>query len=611
MSTCNPDKIKAALHEEADIVTDIVREKIVKSDRMALRMIPDGGVVDRHDNNDTIIYGEARQASRAYNELTYTAQGTPRGSLVAGEMRGRKENGASGLFSAQINDIADNACHGQCEIDFAQGFRRRGTVDYGLDLTTPIKCARELDGLGKEHITGFFTGFKNQFSMWGLDNFSDNLLNLVIQKSESNASVLGANQFNVTTGGWQAPPTKRISIHFLQDYKDHIKAEMKGRGMEVGETWKLEVEMPMDDWLDAVKADQIARNPADTTSYNTELFKDEESVMRGRQFADYGGIRCYFTDEPIRGYFVQTAIASGNPVYNFVRVYPWINKQDEEGGIVTGVNHQYRQDEITVDGVSYDMCTLMPHIDPRSFKRYGLMKPLKPIGSPNEGVNYQVKVIDGAHLGCNDFNDKFKLVARHEFRFKSIYPEFSGFIAYRHGRRAGYAIEVTPRNYAAGPNTPANPERFDACHDDTGCQTAECAQCGKVPGDEGECVEPSSTSAVLNLEPCGSVESVFLGDAYNIVLRVTRTGDTSAAASVAYATANGTATAGADYTATSGTLTWEAGDDAPKDITVPILAGFTEAVSGTADTFTVTISAPVGDTLGTCQVATVSVSDLS
>ena len=104
---------------------------------------------------------------------------------------------------------------------------------------------------------------------------------------------------------------------------------------------------------------------------------------------------------------------------------------------------------------------------------------------------------------------------------------------------------------------------------------------------------------------------MFLGDAYNIVLRVTRTGDTSAAASVAYATANGTATAGADYTATSGTLTWEAGDDAPKDITVPILAGFTEAVSGTADTFTVTISAPVGDTLGTCQVATVSVSDLS
>lgn len=605
MSSCNPDKIKSALFEEADIVTDIVREKIVKSDRMALRMIPDGGVVERHDNNDTIIYGEARQASRAYSQLDHSVK-----ALVSGEMRGRKENGASGLFTADINDIADNACHGQCEIDFAQGFRRRGTVDYGLDVTTPIKCARELDRLGKEHIRGYFTGFKNQFSMWGLDNFSDNLLNLVIQNSESNASVLGANQFNVTAGGWQAPPVYRISIHFLQDYKDHIKAEMKGRGMEVGENWKLTVEMPMDDWLDAVKADQIARNPTGT-SYNTEVFKDEEGPMRGRQFADYGGIRCYFTDEPIRGYFVQTAIASSNPVYNFVRVYPWINKQDEEGGIVTGVNHQYRQDTIVVDGVSYDMCTLLPHIDPRSFKRYGLMKPLKLMGGANEGVNYQVKVIDGPHLGCNDFNDKFKLVARHEFRFKSIYPEFSGFIAYRHGRRQGYTIAVTPRNYEAGPDTPANVERFDACHDDTGCQTAECAQCGKVPGDAGECVEPSSTSAVLNLEPCGNIESVFLGDAYNIVLRVTRTGDTSSAAQVAYATTAGTATAGTDYTTTTGTLVWEAGDDAPKEITTPILATFAEAVAGTADTFTVAISSPVGDTLGTCTSATVSVSDLS
>lgn len=605
MSTCNPDKIKSALHEEAEIVTDIVREKIVKSDRMCLRMITDGGVVERHANNDTIIYGEARQASRAYKTLDHAVRSLDAG----GEMRGRKETGSSGLFTVPINDIDDNACHGQCEIDFAQGFRRRGTVDYGLDVTTPVKCARELDRLGKDHIRGYFTGFKNQFSMWGLDNFSDNLMNLVIQNAESNASVLGANQFNVSTNGWQAPPTHRISIHFLQDYKDHIKAEMKGRGMEAGENWKLTVELHEDDWMDAVKADQVARNPTGT-SYNTEVFKDDEGPMRGRKFSDYGGIRCYFTDEPIRGYFVQTAVSGGNPVYNFVRVYPWINKQDEEGGLITGVNHQYREDQITVDGVTYDMITLMMHIDPRSFKRYGLMKPLKPMGGANDGVNYQVKVIDGAHLDCNDHDDKFKLVARHEFRFKSIYPELTGCIAFRHGRRAGYAIAVTPRNYEAGPDTPANTERYDACLDDSGCATAECAQCGKVPDDEHQCVEPSSTSAVLNLEPCGAIDAIFLGDAFDIVLRVTRTGDVSSAASVTWTSAHVTTT-DADFVDTTGVLEWEAGDESPKEITIGILAGFTEAVADTPDVFTVTISAPVGDTLGTCTVATVSVSDLS
>ena len=65
---------------------------------------------------------------------------------------------------------------------------------------------------------------------------------------------------------------------------------------------------------------------------------------------------------------------------------------------------------------------------------------------------------------------------------------------------------------------------------------------------------------------------------------------------VNYATANVTATAGADYTNTSGTLTWLAGDTANKTINVPIL---TDAVTDPNETFTITLSAPVNATLGT------------
>ena len=46
----------------------------------------------------------------------------------------------------------------------------------------------------------------------------------------------------------------------------------------------------------------------------------------------------------------------------------------------------------------------------------------------------------------------------------------------------------------------------------------------------------------------------------NITLTVERTGVTNTTVSVAYATSNLTATAGADYTATSGTLTFEPGE---------------------------------------------------
>jgi hypothetical protein len=324
--------------------------------------------------------------------------------------------------------------------------------------------------------------------------------------------------------------------------------------------------------------------------------------MRGRQMGVYGGIKCYFNEEPIRGYFKRTTTSD----FRFVRVYSWINTPDEEAGIVRRANHQYREDTIIVDGIEYDMVTLIPHIDKRSFKRYSLLKPLKPIGSDNAGVNYQVKVIDGARLGCNDFDDKFKLVARHEFRFKAERPEISGFIAYRHGRRVGYVLSVTPRDYQAGVASPtATPEVFRQ-HETDSCQEAECAQCGKVSEAGGTCVDPESvTAAVVGLLPAGPVTYAFLG-AGNLKVLVERTGGSAGAVSVAYATANGSATAGVDYTATAGTLNWEAGDTAPKEIVVPILSG-----AGEDETFTITLASPVGATLKpNANVTTVTVKDL-
>lgn len=606
-ANCSPDKIIAALFEQAEVITNIVDEKIKDAPRLALRMIPDGGTVRRNQNSDSVIYGEAKQAAVAYRNLDHSPK--PIHATVDGggelgvtqDFPARTLQGSGGIFSADANDIDDNACHGQVTIDFSQGYRIRRTTDYGLDLTTPIKCARELDRLGAAHIRGYFNGMKNQFTSFGLDNFDDNLLNLMIQFSEANASVLAANQFNVTTGGWSAPPLYRITIHFLQDYRDYVMAEMKGFGLDVPEDFKLEVEMPREDWIEAVRKDQLERNGTGT-SYNTEWFKDDEGPLRGREMGIYGGIKCYFNEEPIRGYFLPTSTTT----HRFVRVYSWINTPDEEAGIVRRANHQYRADTIVVEGVEYPMVTLIPHIDRRSFKRYSLLKPLKPIGSDNAGVNYQVKVIDGARLGCNDFDDKFKLVARHEFRFKAERPEISGFIAYRHGRRQGYVLPVTPRDYAAGGTTANATQEVFRQHETDSCQEAECAQCGKVSEVDGTCVDPGSvTAAVVGLLPAGAVTYAFLG-AGNLKVLVERTGGSAGAVSVAYATADGTATAGSDYTAASGTLEWAAGDNDPKEITVPILAAATED-----QTFTITLTSPVGATLKTgANVTTVTVKDL-
>ena len=607
MSDCSPDKIVAALHEQTKLITDNVREEIKDSPNLALRMIPDGGTVKRNDNNSSVIYGEAKQASVAYNEADHTAKPLEAdGYSHTGDFPGRTQHGTNGLFNNLSNEIDDNACNGQFTIDFSQGYRIRGFEDFELAVDTPVKCSRELDRQGEQHIRGYFNGMKNQFTRWGMQNFSDNLLNLIIQNGEANASVIDKDQFNVSVGGWQAPPTKRITIHFLQDYRDHIHAEIMGRGFKIPEDWMLEVEMPVQDWIDAVNKDKLERDVT-STQYTNDQFKDTEGAMRGRLFSTYGGIKCYFNERPIRGYFKQTGTAGGNPIYAFVRVYDWINTLGENGGIVSGVNHDYRKDTVVVDGIKHDMITLIPHVDPRSFKRYGLMKPIKPIGGDNAGVNYQVRVIEGARLGCNDFDDKFKLAARHEFRFKSMYPEFSGFIAYRHSQRLGYVLSVTPRDYAAGPDNASTPEEFRTTGVDE-CMTAECAQCDKVSETDGDCVAPEDAEAsVVALSPAGAITTAAYGADYTIKLQVDRDGTSAGAASVDYTTANGTATAGADYTLTAGTLEWAAGNNDPQFIEIPVLAAATDA-----QTFTMTISSPVGATIATgANLATITIDDLS
>jgi hypothetical protein len=595
-ASCSDSQIIAGLFEQAENITDITDEKIKESPNYALRMVPDGGVVRRNQNTDSVIYGQAFQAPIAYKSANHDVRPLEAGGEFPGADLSRKNS----LFTNEKNEMDDNACNGLTEINFSQGFRVRGGADFKLPLTTPVRCVREFDRFGAPQIRSFFNAMKDQFSMFGMTNYADNLLNLMIQNSDANASIREANQFRVSSGGWEAPPTRRLTIHFLQDYRRYMMREMKGFGLEVSEDYKLDIEAPVEDWIDAINEDQLQRNLTGTV-YNNEQFTDTEGKLRGRKFAEYGGIRCYFNDTPIRGYFAQHGTSGGAPIFRFVRVLDRINVVDEEAGLVARANHQYDRDTIVVGGISYPMVTLIPHIDPRSFKRHGLVAPIKPIGTANAGVNYQVNVLDGSYIDCNPFNDKFQIVARHEFRFRTIRPEISGFIAYRHAQRAGYVLSVTPRNY--GPEVVASTaasEQFRIPTDDSGCVGAECAECDQVVGDDDQCIDAAAASvAVVGLIPAGAVNLAFFGVATNLRLAVERSVSGEGPVTVAFTTANGTATAGADYTTTAGTLEWAAGDLDQKFINVPVLAAATNG-----ETFTVTLSAPSGATLKTGAVVT-------
>lgn len=79
-----------------------------------------------------------------------------------------------------------------------------------------------------------------------------------------------------------------------------------------------------------------------------------------------------------------------------------------------------------------------------------------------------------------------------------------------------------------------------------------------------------------------------------VAVEVIRTGDVSGAVSINYATADGTAIAGSDYTATSGTLNFGPGE-LSKTISIPIIND--NIYEGETETFTLTLSGPTGSAI--------------
>jgi subtilisin-like proprotein convertase family protein len=124
----------------------------------------------------------------------------------------------------------------------------------------------------------------------------------------------------------------------------------------------------------------------------------------------------------------------------------------------------------------------------------------------------------------------------------------------------------------------------------------------------------SISSWALNFTTVTCTDNVFFTTAatsggeetHNFPVSVTRTGGREEEATVNYATSSGTATAGSDFTHTSGTLTFAPGE-LVKSFTIPILNDTTPEAP---ESFTVTLSnATGGATLGSRIIATATLLD--
>ncbi|HEV7764203.1 MAG TPA: Calx-beta domain-containing protein [Thermoanaerobaculia bacterium] len=126
---------------------------------------------------------------------------------------------------------------------------------------------------------------------------------------------------------------------------------------------------------------------------------------------------------------------------------------------------------------------------------------------------------------------------------------------------------------------------------------------------------PSTTTVTINdLEDVQNGTVQFSSPTYTVdedggvlTVTVTRTGGSDGSVSVNYSTSSGTATSGADFTPTSGTITFLAGDSAPKTFNVPILL---DALTEGPENFVLTLDTPTGGaTLGATPTAVATIND--
>jgi hypothetical protein len=153
--------------------------------------------------------------------------------------------------------------------------------------------------------------------------------------------------------------------------------------------------------------------------------------------------------------------------------------------------------------------------------------------------------------------------------------------------------------------------------DDTLVEGPETVQMTLLPGEGYALGVPSSAIMPFSdndaaPQPAGALQfgqSSYQGaeGGLPVNITVTRAGGSSGAVSVNYATQSGSATAGADFGAVSGTLNWASGDTSAKSFTVPIVD---DNLVEPTETFTVVLSSPTGGaTLGTPSIATVTIAD--
>lgn len=621
---CPIGDVQAAIFDQAPLIAYEVNEKLETRPRYMMAKIKDGGEVDPHDDGTTLIMGRAFQAPLGYDNYNDPRPDQANEGGIAGQQIAQGDCGAiSTKFGTTILETEKDQCNGVCVVDFAHGYRYRGSDDFDLEMATPERCIETLAKKERRFVAQYLEQEAESFSETAYQSYDHHLVNLAIERGGANSVVKDFRQGLpvLTAGGWDIgndPRTdvQHITFYFCEHYRRQIVQRLRQFGRD-GENYVADFDVTRDAYCQMYIAESLERTGdggyikglGNHVRIDEKIF-DEAHAMKGRAFAmsPDGKCRFSFNDEPIRGFLRPTGTsATGDTTYDFIRIYHLKNEPDEEMGVRAVYNPEYDYNCITCGGVEYPLMELIPHIHEDSFVRHGLTKGIGPRGVDAVGTNFEIQLLQGDALSSKDcpnfFQNKYRYAARHKMRWRDVYPEFSGFIMHRRRILAGYNIEadddcliVSQSQYNAAP------EEIDNCVEE------KC--------DNGCDLEVTCTTAdnIISMRPCGSVITSYFGEPHVLTIDIHRDEDCATeAASVDYKVVDGTALAGTHFTVldadgspapTNGTATWTEGEFGTKQVCIRI-----DAALATNAEFTICLENATGATLSDCVLTTVSIAN--
>lgn len=494
--------------------------------------------------------------------------------------------GQTNTTSLTINNVNNLMCDLPTSVLNA-GYNQYTGLQFGAAVETPPECAFNL--MRMKHLSFYVGGVRKSFPREMNVAYNHKLEQLAIQFGRTN-SVETCGELLVGNGAIPAIPTGTADFGTFMQHAELLRGN--------GWTGAIVYSIGHSSLQNMIRNHKVASG----LTLDSRPFTTDDMLLNKvpGDLVMIGDIGFKISQTPTRGYIENTGASAGE----FIRIDPRVLQAGTGAGTTAEYDTNYQRAYIDCNGQQHKIIELSFFIHPDAAHVQPFAAKQIP-GVPIDGrFNMEVKLINGAHIECNKDNFKFLFRALHYFKFVPTDPRLLGAIAHCYAPYRRYHHVPAVCDTAAellSITGPALDNPLDnACCDVVG---------GADPAVERPVQPTASDPNPANVagEFVTQCEVDVVPGATTVQVCVERRNGSLGAASITYATADGTAVQPTNYTAVGATvLSWAALESGVKCFNLTIVPVPADTVT---KTFTVAYTTLVGATAisGMCTSSNINI----